>query len=283
MTLSFRFRLLALLAFQARSDGLAFGQQRGIGNALTGRRCLASFVLAQFPQLSQEQATEPWLIMGQPQQILVAALWRQLLNQGGYILVSHLSGYLTSSAVTGCRHEQFFWHAKQCCQFLLRPAQIAHARWYCWHINFIFLLFIVATHHFLSGQPDNIQRSQVASHQFFTNGNERSQVVFGPYVGSFHFAKFDIEDVIVLMAGEAGKILKIVTSEEIVRQDATREAKRQLGRPPVGPVEKAIKILMQYIDRIVLEIPPVIFNQGMGGRYLDMAGQGIDLFLLLLR
>jgi len=38
---------------------------------------------------------------------------------------------------------------------------------------------------------------------------------------------------------------------------------------------------MEYLDRIVLKVAPVILDEGVGGRCFDVAGKGIDLIQLL--
>jgi hypothetical protein len=50
----------------------------------------------------------------------------------------------------------------------------------------------------------------------------------------------------------------------------------QFGRTPVGPIEEAIEELVKDIDGIVLEVTPVIFDEGVSGRCFDVTGKGID-------
>ena len=50
----------------------------------------------------------------------------------------------------------------------------------------------------------------------------------------------------------------------------------QLGRAPVGPIEEAIEVLVEHVDGIVLEVTPVIFDEGVGGRCFDVTGKGVD-------
>src|SRR5690242_220121 len=60
------------------------------------------------------------------------------------------------------------------------------------------------------------------------------------------------------------------------------EAECQPWRAPVGPVEEAVEELMEHGDGVVLEVAPVIFDERMGGRRLDMAGQAVDCLELRL-
>ncbi len=62
VTLTGRSLLLAPLAFKLSSDRLAFGKQRGIGDMLTRWRIRFALVPAQFAQLPDEQAAQPWLV-----------------------------------------------------------------------------------------------------------------------------------------------------------------------------------------------------------------------------
>ena len=67
------------------------------------------------------------------------------------------------------------------------------------------------------------------------------------------------------MLGERDEIIEIVALDEIGWQDSMREAKCQFGRAPVGPIEEAIEELVEHVDGIVLEVTPMIFDEGMGG------------------
>ncbi len=62
VTLTGRLLLLAPLAFQLGFDRLAFGEQRGIRDMLTRWRSRSGLVPAQFAQLLDEQAAQPWLV-----------------------------------------------------------------------------------------------------------------------------------------------------------------------------------------------------------------------------
>ena len=55
-----------------------------------------------------------------------------------------------------------------------------------------------------------------------------------------------------------------------------RKTECQLGRAPVGPIEEAIEVLVEHVDGIVLEVTPVIFDEGVGGRRFDVTGKGVD-------
>ena len=67
------------------------------------------------------------------------------------------------------------------------------------------------------------------------------------------------------MPGGCDELFKIVAIDEIGWQDAMRETECQLGRTPVGSIEEAIEELVEHFDGIVLEVTPVIFDEGVGG------------------
>ncbi|HYU77170.1 MAG TPA: hypothetical protein VEL31_31255 [Ktedonobacteraceae bacterium] len=85
------------------------------------------------------------------------------------------------------------------------------------------------------------------------------------------------------MRSERDEIIEIVAIEEIDWQGSMREAECQFGRAPVGPIEEAIEELAEHLDGIVLEVAPMIFDEGVGGRCFDVAGKVVDLFELLPR
>src|SRR6266702_4575985 len=181
-----------------------------------------------------------------------------------------------------CRDEQFLGHLQQCCQRVLCRRQRAKSGRNGWHTDFpvlffvLILFFVKALYHELSGQPDDIQRPQIAFHQLIAHGDERSQFVFNPFVGPFHLAKLDIEDIVIRVPGEGDELIQIIAIEEFDWQDAMRKTECQLGRAPVGPIEKAIEELVEHVDGIVFEVIPVIFDEGVGGRCFDVTGKGID-------
>ncbi len=86
----------------------------------------------------------------------------------------------------------------------------------------------------------------------------------------------DIEDIIIRVPGECDELIEIVAVDEIDGQDSMRKAQCQLGRAPVSPIQEAIEILVEHFDGVVLEVTPLIFDESMGGRGLDMTGKGID-------
>ena len=83
------------------------------------------------------------------------------------------------------------------------------------------------------------------------------------------------------MLGEGDEIIEIVAIDEIVWQDPMRKTECQLGRAPVSPIEEAIEELVEHVDGIVLEVTPMIFDEGVGGRCLDVTGKGLDSIELL--
>jgi hypothetical protein len=60
-----------------------------------------------------------------------------------------------------------------------------------------------------------------------------------------------------------------------------RETECQSGRTPVGPIKESIEELVEYFDWVVLEVTPVIFDKGMGGRCFDVTGKAIDRIELI--
>src|SRR5579884_457327 len=122
----------------------------------------------------------------------------------------------------------------------------------------------IALHHILSSQPDDIERTQVAFHQFIADRDERAKFILSPNIRRFQLAKLDIEDIIVSMACERDKVFEIIALEEIGGQDAMGKTECELRRAPVGPVEEGIEELVKYLDRVVLEIAPMIFYESVG-------------------
>src|SRR5205085_7398376 len=83
-------------------------------------------------------------------------------------------------------------------------------------------------------------------------------------------------DLIIRVPGERDELIEIVAIEEVGRQDSPRKTECQFGRAPIGPIEEGIEELVEHVDGIVLEVAPLIFDEGMGGRCVDVTGKGID-------
>src|SRR5437667_6031915 len=54
------------------------------------------------------------------------------------------------------------------------------------------------------------------------------------------------------------------------------EAQGEFWCSPVGPIKEAIEEFVEYVDGLVLEVTPVIFDESVGGRCFDVTGKGID-------
>jgi hypothetical protein len=78
--------------------------------------------------------------------------------------------------MSSSRDEQFLRHLQQFCQCLLCRRQRAKSGRNCWRtaLLVLFLFFVLAPYHALTSQPGDIERPQIAFHQFIANGDKRS-------------------------------------------------------------------------------------------------------------